>query len=68
MAPPFAGIDVVRARLDRLKRGLGQGRRSLDQRPLGVGRIRPCAGGQAEGRAVLDAVTRVGLSPLIAGF
>ena len=43
--PPFAGIDVVERRLERLRRGLrGRGRRARDQRALGVGRVRARAG------------------------
>jgi radical SAM superfamily enzyme YgiQ (UPF0313 family) len=54
---PFAGIDVVRARLERLRRGL-LGRadvRSTSARWAWVEYVL-AQGGAAEGRAVLDAV------------
>ncbi len=54
---PFAGIDVVRARLDRLKRGL-RGRaevRSTSARWAWVEYVL-AQGGAREGRAILDAV------------
>jgi hypothetical protein len=54
---PFAGIDVVRARLARLRRGL-EGRadvRSTSARWAFVEYLL-AQGGSAEGRAVLDAV------------
>jgi radical SAM superfamily enzyme YgiQ (UPF0313 family) len=54
---PFAGIDVVRARLDRLKRGL-KGKadvRATSARWAWVEYVL-AQGGSAEGRAVLDAV------------
>jgi radical SAM superfamily enzyme YgiQ (UPF0313 family) len=54
---PFAGIDVIRRKLDRLKRGL-QGRaevRSTSARWAYVEHVLS-QGGAAEGRAVLDAV------------
>jgi radical SAM superfamily enzyme YgiQ (UPF0313 family) len=54
---PFAGIDVVRARLERLKRGL-RGKadvRSTSARWAWIEYVL-AQGGAAEGRAVLDAV------------
>lgn len=54
---PFAGIDVVSRRLDRLRRGL-KGRvevRSISARWAWVEAVL-ARGGEAEGRAVLDAV------------
>lgn len=54
---PFAGIDVVNARLDRLKRGL-QGRvdvRSTSAKWAWVEHVL-AQGGEAEGLAVIDAV------------
>ena len=54
---PFAGIDVVRARLERLKRGL-RGKadvRSTSARWAWIEYVL-AQGGKAEGRAVLDAV------------
>jgi radical SAM superfamily enzyme YgiQ (UPF0313 family) len=58
---PFAGIDVVRARLARLRRGL-EGRadvRSTSARWAYVEYVL-AQGGAAEGRAVLDAVRNGG--------
>jgi hypothetical protein len=56
-AAPFAGIDVVSHRLDRLRRGL-KGRvevRSISARWAWVEAVL-ARGGEAEGRAVLEAV------------